>query len=161
MVALRRLAPLAVPANLLALPVVAPVLWLGVAAVLAGSVWPPLAHPLLALADLLSAYLLWVARLCARGGTRRSPSGWAACENVSMKLSAKADYAVRAVLVLASHEGEHPMKGELIARAQDLPLKFVENILGSSSMPGSSPRSAGPTADTGWRSRRTGSRWPT
>lgn len=60
-----RLAPLAVPANLLALPVVAPVLWLGVAAVLAGSLWPPLAHPLLALADLLSAYLLWVAGLCA------------------------------------------------------------------------------------------------
>lgn len=47
-----------------------------------------------------------------------------------MKLSAKADYAVRAVLVLASHEGDKPMKGELIARAQDLPLKFVENILG-------------------------------
>ena len=47
-----------------------------------------------------------------------------------MKLSAKADYAVRAVLVLASHEGEGPMKGELVARAQDLPLKFVENILG-------------------------------
>src|SRR5689334_11965339 len=47
-----------------------------------------------------------------------------------MKLSAKADYAVRAVLVLAAHEPERPIKGELIARAQDLPLKFVENILG-------------------------------
>ena len=47
-----------------------------------------------------------------------------------MKLSAKADYAVRAVLVLAVHEGEGPLKGELVARAQDLPLKFVENILG-------------------------------
>ena len=47
-----------------------------------------------------------------------------------MKLSAKADYAVRAVLVLAIHEGEGPLKGELVARAQELPLKFVENILG-------------------------------
>src|SRR3954467_10815252 len=47
-----------------------------------------------------------------------------------MKLSAKADYAVRAVLVLASHDDPHPLKGELIATAQDLPLKFVENILG-------------------------------
>jgi len=47
-----------------------------------------------------------------------------------MKLSAKADYAVRAVLVLATHEGEGSLKGELVARAQDLPLKFVENILG-------------------------------
>jgi Rrf2 family protein len=54
-----------------------------------------------------------------------------ACENAStMKLSAKADYAVRAVLVLAAHEGARPLKGELVARAQDLPLKFVENILG-------------------------------
>jgi Rrf2 family protein len=47
-----------------------------------------------------------------------------------VKLSAKADYAVRAVLVLAAHEGPGPMKGELIAGSQKLPLKFVENILG-------------------------------
>jgi Rrf2 family protein len=47
-----------------------------------------------------------------------------------VKLSAKADYAVRAVLVLAAHEGEGPLKGELVARSQELPLKFVENILG-------------------------------
>jgi len=47
-----------------------------------------------------------------------------------MKLSAKADYAVRAVLVLASHAEPAPLKGELIARRQGLPLKFVENILG-------------------------------
>ena len=47
-----------------------------------------------------------------------------------MKLSAKADYAVRAVLVLASHDEPHPLKGELIAQSQELPLKFVENILG-------------------------------
>jgi len=40
-----------------------------------------------------------------------------------VKLSAKADYAVRAVLVLAIHEGEGPLKGELVARAQELPLK--------------------------------------
>ena len=48
-----------------------------------------------------------------------------------MKLSAKADYAVRAVLVLAAHQHEErPLKGELIARSQEMPLKFVENILG-------------------------------
>ena len=47
-----------------------------------------------------------------------------------MKLSAKADYAVRAVLVLAADDITRPKKGESIARAQDLPLKFVENILG-------------------------------
>src|SRR4029079_5203615 len=59
-------------------------------------------------------------------GVQGAPS----CDNAGMKLSAKADYAVRAVLVLASHDDPHPLKGELIATAQDLPLKFVENILG-------------------------------
>jgi competence protein ComEC len=60
-----RLAPLSVPANLLALPAVAPLLVSGLAAIVLGSVWPPLAAPALALADLLAGYLLWVARLCS------------------------------------------------------------------------------------------------
>ena len=51
-----------------------------------------------------------------------------ACDNTPVKLSAKADYAVRAVLVLAAHDDPHPLKGELIASAQQLPVKFVENI---------------------------------
>ena len=60
-----RVAPMSVPANLLALPAVAPILALGLAAVLAGSLWPPLAAPLLGLADILAAYVLWVAGLCS------------------------------------------------------------------------------------------------
>jgi competence protein ComEC len=60
-----RLAPLSIPANLLALPAVAPILWLGLGASLAGAVWQPLATPLLALADVLAGYVLWVARLCS------------------------------------------------------------------------------------------------
>jgi competence protein ComEC len=52
-----------VPANLLALPAVAPVLWLGVTAAMLAAVWAPLAAPLLALADVLAAYLLWIAEL--------------------------------------------------------------------------------------------------
>jgi Rrf2 family protein len=36
---------------------------------------------------------------------------------------------VRAALELAAAEGE-PLKGEAIAEAQDIPLKFLENILG-------------------------------
>ena len=60
-----RTAPLAVPANLLALPAVAPILWLAAGAAGAGAVWAPLAAPLLGLADLLAAYVLWVARACA------------------------------------------------------------------------------------------------
>ena len=60
-----RLAPMSVPANLLALPAVAPILWLGLSAVVLGAAWPPLAVPLLWLADVLSAYVIWVARLCS------------------------------------------------------------------------------------------------
>ena len=45
-----------------------------------------------------------------------------------MRISAKADYAVRAALELAASDGE-PMKGEHIADAQGIPLKFLENIL--------------------------------
>ena len=40
-----RLAPLSVPANLLALPVVAPILWLGITATVVGSVVPPAGAP--------------------------------------------------------------------------------------------------------------------
>jgi competence protein ComEC len=60
-----RVAPMSVPANLLALPAVAPILWLGLCAVVLGAAWPPLAAPLLWLADVLSAYVIWVAGLCS------------------------------------------------------------------------------------------------
>ena len=47
-----------------------------------------------------------------------------------MKISAKADYAVRAALTLAASNGDdRPVKGERIAEAQGIPLKFLENIL--------------------------------
>jgi Rrf2 family protein len=46
-----------------------------------------------------------------------------------VRISAKADYAVRAAIELASAGPERPTKGEAIARAQDIPLKFLENIL--------------------------------
>ena len=46
-----------------------------------------------------------------------------------MRISAKVDYAVRAALELAAAGGD-PIKGEAIADAQDIPLKFLENILG-------------------------------
>jgi Rrf2 family protein len=45
-----------------------------------------------------------------------------------MRISAKADYAVRAALELAA-AGDGPLKGERIAEAQGIPLKFLENIL--------------------------------
>ena len=46
-----------------------------------------------------------------------------------MRITAKADYAVRAAAELAAAEGTGPVKGERIATAQDIPLKFLENIL--------------------------------
>src|SRR3954465_7688593 len=46
-----------------------------------------------------------------------------------MRISAKVDYAVRAALALPA-AGRDPIKGEAIADAQDIPLKFLENILG-------------------------------
>jgi Rrf2 family protein len=45
-----------------------------------------------------------------------------------MRVSAKADYALRAVPELAAAR-EGPVKGERIAQAQNIPLKFLENIL--------------------------------
>jgi Rrf2 family protein len=45
-----------------------------------------------------------------------------------MRVSAKVDYALRAALELAA-AGDGPVKGERIAQAQDIPLKFLENIL--------------------------------
>jgi Rrf2 family protein len=46
-----------------------------------------------------------------------------------MRVSAKVDYALRATIELATAESG-PVKGERIAQAQEIPLKFLENILG-------------------------------
>jgi Rrf2 family protein len=45
-----------------------------------------------------------------------------------MRITAKADYAVRAAVELAA-AGEGPVKGDAIATAQDIPVRFLENIL--------------------------------
>ncbi|WP_190197292.1 RrF2 family transcriptional regulator [Streptomyces djakartensis] len=47
-----------------------------------------------------------------------------------MRISARADYAVRAVVELAVRQGEGPVKAETVATAQDIPHKFLEGILG-------------------------------
>lgn len=46
-----------------------------------------------------------------------------------MRISAKVDYAVRAMCELAAHTGDAPLKAEQIASAQEIPLSFLENIL--------------------------------
>src|SRR5437764_12704036 len=47
-----------------------------------------------------------------------------------MRISAKADYAVRAAIELATSPDGRPVKAERIATAQAIPLNFLENILG-------------------------------
>jgi Rrf2 family protein len=47
-----------------------------------------------------------------------------------MRISAKADYAVRAAVELAAGGTDKPIKAERIATAQHIPLNFLENILG-------------------------------
>ena len=48
-----------------------------------------------------------------------------------MRVTAKVDYAVRAAMVLAraSDAGSGPMKGEQIGTDQQIPVKYLENIL--------------------------------
>jgi Rrf2 family protein len=45
-----------------------------------------------------------------------------------VRVSAKADYAIRAAVELAA-SGEGPVKGDRIAKAQEIPPNFLENIL--------------------------------
>jgi Rrf2 family protein len=45
-----------------------------------------------------------------------------------VRVSAKADYAIRALVELAA-AGDGPVKAERIAQAQEIPLKFLENIM--------------------------------
>ena len=48
--------------------------------------------------------------------------------NGDVRISAKADYALRAALELAAAD-DPPIKAERIAAAQGIPVKFLENIL--------------------------------
>jgi Rrf2 family protein len=48
-----------------------------------------------------------------------------------MRVTAKVDYAVRAATMLASRAADdgRPVKGDRIATSQDIPVKYLENIL--------------------------------
>lgn len=47
-----------------------------------------------------------------------------------MDISARADYAVRAMLTLAGEGGERPVSVDRLAAEQELPRKFLEAIVG-------------------------------
>ena len=59
-----------------------------------------------------------------------------------MRISAKADYAVRAAIALAAPDQEGPLKGDRISEAQGIPLRFLENILGELRHAGPGPEPA-------------------
>jgi Rrf2 family protein len=46
-----------------------------------------------------------------------------------VRVSAKTDYALRAVVELAAADNGAPVKGERLATSQGIPLRFLENIL--------------------------------
>lgn len=46
-----------------------------------------------------------------------------------MRVSARSDYAVRALIEVAARPGE-PVTAEMVSRAQQIPLKFLLGILG-------------------------------
>jgi Rrf2 family protein len=52
-------------------------------------------------------------------------------KNAAMRVTAKVDYAVRAAVLLAdaAQREAGPLKGEQIANAQQIPVKYLENIL--------------------------------
>lgn len=46
-----------------------------------------------------------------------------------MHISARSDYAVRAIVALAAGSADRPMKSEAMASSQAIPQKFLESIL--------------------------------
>lgn len=71
-------------------------------------------------------------------------------QNVAVYISAKADYALRALVTLAA--SERPMTAEALARSQELPVNFLENILLQLRRSGLVGSQRGP--DAGYRFRR-------
>jgi Rrf2 family protein len=47
-----------------------------------------------------------------------------------VRVSARADYAIRALVELAAAGPDKPLKADAIARAQGIPTKYLENLLG-------------------------------
>lgn len=51
-------------------------------------------------------------------------------QNGSVRVSARVDYAIRALAQIAAIGGDVPVKADLIAEAQDIPVRFLLDILG-------------------------------
>ena len=77
-----------------------------------------------------------------------------------MRVSAKVDYALRAVIELAAATPAQ-VKGERLASAQAIPQKFLENILADLRNGGIVASQRGAEVATAWRGRPPRSRSPT
>jgi Rrf2 family protein len=76
--------------------------------------------------------------------------------NGTVRISAKADYAIRALLELASRqEAEGPLSTEDIAAAQDMPFRFLQQVLADLRKNGLITGRRG--IDGGWRLTRAAS----
>ena len=62
---------------------------------------------------------------------RRGAVGRSSGQNPPVRVSAKADYGIRALIELAAleEEGGAPVKRDQIGAAQEIPVAFLENIL--------------------------------
>ena len=69
-----------------------------------------------------------------------------------MYISAQTDYGVRALIALAAAASDKPLKGEQLARSENIPAKFLENILGELRRAGMVSSQRG--ADGGYRLAR-------
>jgi Rrf2 family protein len=65
-----------------------------------------------------------------------------------MRVTARADYAVRAAIELVGASADHPRKADSVAVAQGIPLSFLENILNQLKSAGVVRSQRGP--DGGW-----------
>ena len=76
-----------------------------------------------------------------------------------MRLSARVDYALRAMSELAAADA--PRTVEQLSAAQRIPNKYLESILGELRRGGLLRSQRGPTAATGWPGRPRRSASPT
>jgi Rrf2 family protein len=84
--------------------------------------------------DFFDRYLKSDSDALDRAGLGRHRPGSAARprprrQNEAVNISAKADYAVCAAVELAATDDGGPVKGEALARTQQIPTKFLENIM--------------------------------
>ena len=76
-----------------------------------------------------------------------------------MRISAKGEYAIRALLDLAVHHGEGLVPIQEVARRQGIPQRYLEQVLLVLKRAGFLDSKRGATGGISWSARRRPSRW--